>query len=235
MITMSSPLLPFPLTDSSEVTRTILAGAVPSHWSAMLAMHSLSETVCREPSGGQSEAMKPSTPGFTVTTGASVSWTRIREPQVDWLPAPSIAAQVTEVGEGASGKIEPDAGEHCTEATPQLSVTVGAKAATAPRSTHSSVWSPGQTITGGVVSTTVTVAVHESVNPDALSVQVSVTCVVPSPNGPAGLCVQVVSLSPSLSDEPALIEALPWQLLSASTFTFWHLAIGVQSCLRVVV
>src|SRR5205823_2251236 len=174
MITMSSPLLPFPLTDSSEVTRAIVASAVPSHWWAMLAMHSLSETVCSEPSGGQSEAMKPSTPGFVVTTGASVSCTRIREPQLDWLPLPSIAAQVT-------------------------------------------------------------VAVHESVNPDALSVQVSVTCVVPSPNGPAGLCVQVVSLSPSLSDEPALIEALPWQLLSASTFTFWHLAIGVQSCLRVVV
>src|SRR5438105_14640633 len=105
----------------------------------MLAMHSLSETVCREPSGGQSEAMKPSTPGFVVTTGARVSCTRICELQVDWFPALSIAAQVTGVGKEASGNVEPDAGEHCTEATPQLSVTVGAKVATAPSSVHSSV------------------------------------------------------------------------------------------------
>src|SRR6266481_6125795 len=106
----------------------------------MFVMQSFSETVCREWSGGQSEATKPFASDFVVTLGASVSCTWIWKPQVDWLPAPSIAAQVTEVGEGASGKVEPDAGEHCTEATPQLSVTVGAKVAIAPSSVHSSVW-----------------------------------------------------------------------------------------------
>src|SRR5229473_2014572 len=202
---MSSPFLPCVSTSSSEVTRTIEAGAVPSHWSVMLAMQSLSEIVCKEWFGGQSEAMKPFASDLVVTTGATVSCTRTWKAQEAWLPEVSTATQLPGVGEGSSGNFVSDGGEHCTEATPQLSVAVGAKVATAPSSVHSSVWSAGQAITGGVVSTTVTVAVHESVNPDALSVQVSVTCVEPSSNGPAGLCVQVVSLSPSLSDEPALI------------------------------
>src|SRR6267143_2881925 len=102
--------------------------------------------------------------------------------------------------------LAPDGGVHVTEA-PQLSVTVGALLATAPPALHSSVWSAGHTIAGGVVSTTVTVAEHEEVRPST-SMQVSVTGVVPSAYGAPRLCVQPAR-SLSGSSEPKSIEALP--------------------------
>src|SRR5689334_14312760 len=82
----------------------------------------------------------------------------------------------------------------------------------------------GQVIEGGVVSTTVTVAVHCAVAPRG-SFTVSKTVVVPFGYGPAGDCV-IVNGSPSGSDEPSLIEAFATQFASAETVTFLHLATG---------
>src|SRR3954468_7713308 len=152
---MSLEAPPTVSTRSSDVTRTIVAVAVASHRSRMLPMQSLTAIVCKEWSGGQSEAMKPCTPGLVVTTGAIVSSTKIREPQLDWLPAPSTAAHV--IGDEPSGNAEPDGGEHCKEAMPQLSVAVGTKLAKVASPAHSSLCSAGQMTTGGVMSTTVTV------------------------------------------------------------------------------
>ena len=199
----------------------------------MLAMQSLSEIVCKEWLGGQSEAMKPFASALVVTAGANVSCTLTWNPQEAALPELSTAVQVLSVGEGYSGNLVPDGGEQVTCATPQLSVAVGANVAAAPSSVHSSVWSAGQMITGGVVSTTVTVAEHDEDCWDALSTQVSVTIVEPSGKGPSELWVQVTSLSPSLSVEPALIEALPWQVSSSDTVLSWQLAEGGQNRFRV--
>src|SRR6267143_1711564 len=158
--------------------------------------------------------MKPFVSALVVTTGGRVSRTAIWKRQLARLPELSTATQLAAVG-ASSEMFVPDGGVHVTDA-PQLSVTVGAKLATAPSALHSSVWSAGQTMTGGVVSTTDTVPVHE-VTCCLPSVQVSVTNVAPSPNW-AALWVQVPSF------ETALIEALPWQEPSADTVTFWHLA-----------
>src|SRR5437660_10746841 len=87
--------------------------------------------------------------------------------------------------------------------------------------------SPGLVVTtGGSLSTTLTFAVHEEVCP-SVSLQVSVTGVVPSGYGPGGFWVQPArSLSASL--EPALMDALAWQEPSAGTVTSWHLTAGAQ-------
>ena len=58
---------------------------------------------------------------------------------------------------------------------------------------------------GGVLSTTVMVAVQDPVAPDG-SVHVRTTAVAPRPNGPAGLNVQVIG-SPSGSDDPPSTSA----------------------------
>src|SRR5437899_446951 len=60
--------------------------------------------------------------------------------------------------------------------------------------------SPGQVIVGTLLSTTVMVAGHESDAP-LLSTTVSVTLLVPMPNGPAGVSVRL-AMVPSGSDEP---------------------------------
>src|SRR5258708_33308665 len=112
----------------------------------MLAMQSLSEMVCKEWYGGQSEAMKPFASDLVVTTGATVSCTRTWKAQEAWLPEVSTATQLPGVGDGSSGNLVPDGGEHCTEATPQLSVAVGAWVATTPSSWPTSVCSADHAI-----------------------------------------------------------------------------------------
>src|SRR5207302_5775966 len=176
--------------------------------------------------GGQSEAMTPFASSLVVATGGNVSCTLTWKPQVAAFPEPSTAVQVPDVGEASSANLVPDGGEQVTCATPQLSVAVGAKLATAPSSVHSSVRLAGHAITGRVVSTTVTVAVQEELNPESGSWHVSVTLVAPSPYGPAGLWMQVASLSSS--SEPESIEAAAWQLPSAVTVTLLQRALGAQ-------
>jgi hypothetical protein len=71
--------------------------------------------------------------------------------------AVSVAVHVTLVV--PIGKIEPEAGLQTTDSTPQLSLAVAAKVATAPvGQVGSLVMFAGQVIVGGVLSTTVTVA-----------------------------------------------------------------------------
>ena len=82
-----------------------------------------------------------------------------------------------------------------------------------------------QETTGGVASTTVTVALQLFDRPCG-SVAVRVTVVAPSAYGPAGFWVSV-SDSPSGSKEPASIAAEAVQVLgSAPTVTDWQTATG---------
>jgi hypothetical protein len=89
--------------------------------------------------GGQRVALKPFASAWGVTIGGRVSFTATWKPQDAWLPDVSTATQVSAVGEESSGNWLPDGGEHFTDATPQLSVAVGANVAIAPSSVHSSV------------------------------------------------------------------------------------------------
>ncbi len=77
---------------------------------------------------------------------------------------------------------------------------------------------------GGVVSRTVTIAVHWLDAP-LLSVTVKVTRVLPSEYGPGGDWLSVIA-SPSGSEEPLSIEALAVQFGPAETVTVWHTAAG---------
>ncbi len=100
------------------------------------------------------------------------------------FPLPSLAEQLSSVV--PSGKVLPDGGTQVTGPTePQLSVADVVNVATAPEAfVHITLTLTGQVSTGGVLSTTVTVAVQSSDRPPG-SVQVSVTLVFPSANGPA--------------------------------------------------
>ena len=86
----------------------------------------------------------------------------------------------------------------------------------------------GQTAFGGVLSTTVTFAVHVAVAPN-LSVTVSTTLfVVPFGYGPAGDCESVIG-SPSGSLDPSSMLAGAVHVVSVgpvNTVTFLHFAIG---------
>src|SRR5512132_462670 len=82
-----------------------------------------------------------------------------------------------------------------------------------------------QATTGGVLSTTVTVALQLSDSP-CESVTMRVTGVVPSGYGPGGFWL-TVSASPSGSDDPPSIEAGAVQApASALTVTEWQTATG---------
>ena len=86
---------------------------------------------------------------------------------------------------------------------------------------HITLTLTGQVSTGGVLSVTVTVAVQSSDRPPG-SVQVSVTVVFPSANGPAGESTHVMA-SPSGSDESASTWSAvttPWHDALAGTVTF---------------
>jgi hypothetical protein len=81
-----------------------------------------------------------------------VSRTVIWKSQLERLPEPSVAEQVTVAGEPSSENVVPDAGVHDVDADPQLSVAVDAYVATAPSFVHSSVCGAGHVMTGGSVS-----------------------------------------------------------------------------------
>ena len=109
------------------------------------------------------------------------------------FPEPSLAVQVT--GAAPSENV-PEPGVHPTDATLQLSVAVAVTVALAPFGlVHSSVCGAGHVMLGGVVSRTVTVAVHIAVWPPG-SLAVSVTPVTPRLYGPGGDWVSVTG-SPS--------------------------------------
>ena len=101
------------------------------------------------------------------------------KPQLAVLPDASVAIQLTEVV--PIGKTVPDAGEQLKATPEQLSLTAGVRLTTAEHCPGpvGVVMLEGHVICGGVVSRTVTVAVHV---PDAplLSVTVSTTDVSPS-------------------------------------------------------
>ena len=84
---------------------------------------------------------------------------------------------------------------------------------------------PLSVMTGGVVSTTVTVAL-ETLDAPCESVTVRVTVVVPMEYGPAGICARVMASPLSASKEPSLMDAFAVQVLSAATVTFFDLAVG---------
>jgi hypothetical protein len=98
--------------------------------------------------------------------------------QEDRFPATSVAVHVTVVV--PKGNRLPDGGEHTTSGIgSQISVAVAANVTTAPALVmQGTLLLVGQVITGGVVSTTVTVKLHEALFPLA-SVAVQVTVVVP--------------------------------------------------------
>src|SRR5262245_25896721 len=118
--------------------------------------------------------------------------------------AVSAALQVTAVV--PSGKLVPEAGQLTTAAS-QLSRAVAANEAGAlPPPEHSTVIGAGHVTVGGSVSSTVTVPVHVENSP-LLSVTVSVTIVVPAPNGPAGDWLSVIVSPGSGLNEPLLMDA----------------------------
>src|SRR5262245_43210311 len=92
----------------------------------------------------------------------------------------------------------------------------------------------GQVMLGGVVSTTVTIALHW-VDTPWLSVNVSVTVVLTRAYGHGGDCVSLIVSPGSGSNEPASIEALAMQSAPADTVTFLHLAIGGVSTTTVAI
>ena len=100
------------------------------------------------------------------------------------MPAASVAVQVT-VASPMANKL-PLAGLLVTLTREQLSEAVGVKLTIAPAGEVASViMLAGQVMTGGVVSTTVTVAT-QLFDPPILSVPVKVTLVSPSGYGPGG-------------------------------------------------
>ena len=109
-----------------------------------------------------------------------MSTTHTRKVQVTVLPAGSVAVAVTVVEPGLNTL--PEAGLYVTVAE-QLSVTVAAKVATLLHSFWAicRVIVPGQVITGGWLSTTVTVKEQVAVCP-LPSVAVAVTVVDPAAN-----------------------------------------------------
>src|SRR5438552_579158 len=143
--------------------------------------------------------------------------------QVEWFPAASSAVQATIVSPRA--KVLPLAGLLVTPASEQLSDAAGAKLTTAPeREVASVTMLPGQVMTGGVASNTVTVATQLS-NAPSLSVTVNVTLVSPSGYGPEGDWDSVIV--PALREnEPSSMEASPLQLAPADTVAFLHRAAG---------
>src|SRR5690349_8733953 len=86
------------------------------------------------------------------------------------------------------------------------------------------VMSGGHVIAGGVLSTTVTVAVQWSEAPEG-SVAVNVTLVAPSEYGAGGAWLRVRG-SPSGSLEPLSTDAAAVQDGPAATVTSWHEAFG---------
>ena len=102
---------------------------------------------------------------------------------VETLPSTSVAVTVTVVVPIA--KVEFDGIDTVTDATPTASVAVGAYVACAPVGPVASTVMFGAVITGGVVSTTVTVNVAVDVFP-AASFAVTVTVVVPNGEHRAG-------------------------------------------------
>src|SRR5258707_585889 len=104
-------------------------------------------------------------------------------------------------------------------ASEQLSEAVGAKLTTAPVGDVASVTIfPGQAMTGGVESTTVTVDTQLFDKP-WLSITVNVTLVSPSGYGPDGNWTSVI-VPPALgSNEPLSMEASALHLASADTVT----------------
>jgi hypothetical protein len=117
-----------------------------------------------------------------VMTGASVSLTVTVNEQLEVLPLPSSAVQVTVVV--PTEKLEPDAGTQVTVgAGLQLSVAVAVKLTTAaqvPTSLLTTIGA-GQVMTGASSSKTVTVNEQVAALP-AESVAVQVTVAVPSAN-----------------------------------------------------
>ena len=115
--------------------------------------------------------------------------------QVAILPAASVALQVTEVV--PTGKGEPEGGVQTMPGVPQLSVAVTTKltgplvVAIGQEAIAAELMSPGQVITGGVLSVTITV--NEQPGPAAV---VQVTVVVPTAKQlpEAGLQVTVPQL-----------------------------------------
>jgi hypothetical protein len=143
------------------------------------------------------------------------------------LPKASVAVLVTVVV--PIENVLPEAGVLATVTGPQLSVAAGGEMlTTAPAAlVNSVVIGAGQEIVGGVLSTTVTVALHWLEAP-LLSVTVRTTAVVPRTNGPAGLKLNVIG-SPSGSEEPALTSpgvAVARHVGPAIFVTFLHLATG---------
>ena len=104
-------------------------------------------------------AVAGATVGQVIVRGV-VSATVTVKLQLELLPEASVAVQVTTVD--PFGNTEPDGGLHATLGfASQLSLGVAANVATAPAGpAHSNVLDGGKMIVGGVLSTTVTVAVH---------------------------------------------------------------------------
>jgi hypothetical protein len=113
-----------------------------------------------------------------VIAGGCVSFTVTVKEHVAVLPAPSVAVQVTVVR--PTGNVEPDTGEQTTVGDPQLSVADAVNETTAEHwpAAAGTLMGDGQVIDGGVVSTTVTVAMHWLAAPLS-SLTVSVTVVIP--------------------------------------------------------
>src|ERR1043166_7363767 len=84
--------------------------------------------------------------------------------------------------------------------------------------------SAGQVMVGGELSTTVTVALHESDAP-LMSVTVNVTVVTPRSYGPAGDWRSVME-SPSGSNEPSSMDVVAVHEGPAGTTTFVQTATG---------
>src|SRR5512140_932310 len=134
---------------------------------------------------------------------------------------------VVPIGYGASSGC-PSLRVPTTVSPKQLSVVVGVPGSTLANGELGmlpfAVMSAGQVIAGGVLSTTVTVAVQLLEAPK-LSVAVNVTLVAPREYGPAGSWPSV-SASPSGSDDPLSTDAAAVQDGPAATVTSWHNAVG---------
>jgi hypothetical protein len=135
-----------------------------------------------------------------VSVGAVVSCTvTVKLQGVEWLPAASVAVQVTVVV--PSGKLEPEFAEQLMlgfASTLSVAVTVKETVA-APPPVHSAVIFAGQVITGGVVSPTVTVNWHGVDRLPEPSLAVQLTVVVPELKLDPDAGVQVIVVVPASS------------------------------------